>query len=182
MSVSMRLGNAHAAPIAAILFLAAPAMAQAQTAASCLGVTFANPSTGRPICSKSFNFTGDCNGGDMVYSWTIAGRGGWQVKPWENQPIDIIGVEVVDASGSPHSFWMVGNNHAPDPMAWVGPNQWHTSNIFPTGFSWPFPASSRAATSDYFDLHGACSSGSASLWVTFYYAPERGASLPPHPP
>ena len=124
------------------------------------------------LFSQSFEFTGACTGGEMVYSWTI-GRGPDQgdhfIHPWLPFDITIRGVSLV-TNAAPLMFWMVGNNADGDAMAFMAKNEFRVMNWFPSGAGFAFPGTKDQDKNDYIDLHGACAKGPADLILTLYYS------------
>jgi hypothetical protein len=149
-----------------------------------------NPPAGvSALHSRSFQLTGTCNGRDMVYSWSINGRGGGGgvppasgdrgasfIYPWVTSDITIRAVEIVEIPAAPgaalprYSFLMLGNNADQDAMLFLDADHIYARHDFPAGTGFEFPGSSDGDALTYIDLHGSCTDQmAATVLCTFYY-------------
>lgn len=162
-----------------LLILLPPAFALSAYGQTCQGTSLAAIPGQHLLCSANWHFSGTCNSHDQVKSWTaINGTTrpkDWRIYPWENQPISIVGVELVKFSGGPAIYFMVGNAVTPDTMAWLGPNETHAKIMYPAGSGMYFPSRQTENPRDYIDLHGSCvndgrsGSSAVDLFLTIYY-------------
>lgn len=138
-----------------------------------------------PSCSASWQFTGTCTGGDMVFNWTINGTsspGTWHIPPWENQPIEVYATEITNLASVAQSWWMIGDDYVPDATMFMGFGETHRYKPFPPGKSFSMPAIG-AGPAVYLDWHGPCPSGAAANgMLTVYYNVAATIAPPPPPP
>jgi hypothetical protein len=151
-----------------------------------------NPPAGTlDLFSKSYQMTGACNGGDMVYTWSINGapggggvppapssNGASFIYPWRPNDISIRAAEILlippgpSTAGMPrYSFLMIGNNTANgDAMVFLAAGELHARHDYPAGTAFEFPGTSDGDATTYMDLHGSCTPGMvANVMLTFYY-------------
>lgn len=123
--------------------------------------------------SQAWLMRGVCNGQDQVYSWHVEGEPPQKdafLRPWEADPIKIIGIELTKIQGGPTQFWMAGNNIVGDAMLWLGSNEDHGRHDFPPGATMPMMGKADATDLSYIDLHGAClGGGPVAIYYTVYY-------------
>jgi hypothetical protein len=165
------------AGIMLLLLLGSDALAQTTTQ-SCQGQSFQVQTGVKLVCSAAWQFFGNCDGTDQVYSWAIKGKypsNSWQIVPWEPFPISIVGFQLVKQSGDPHDFFMIGNHWVPDPMLFMGKDDTQAQIMLPAGYGFPFPATGPSADA-YLDLHGSCSGGRI---VNFYHRLRAAVGLGP---
>lgn len=155
-----------------------------------LNKTYRLDETFKPIAACTFTFmNGPCDGQDMVLRWPQIIRvdgaviPGWQIRPWEPNPIVIRAFQLMKMSGPAHQWMMVGNNFMPDAQVRLGAGEtkgwWGT----PEGTGVPFPGINDNNPLAYFDLHGlAYGGGVASYQLDIIYTPLAGAVVEPPPP
>lgn len=106
-------------------------------------------------------FSGTCNGLDQVA----------QYMPWESIGIKIIGVEIAVSEISNQQYIYAGNSYVANKMAWLGKNDTHHANWFPSGSFFYFPPIGTNG-SPHVSLHVACGgSGTFQVNITIYYQP-----------
>lgn len=143
-----------------------------------IALTFAMPSwtakAGTSPNSVVWSYTGVCNSTDQVTSWTITGPGvsGYKItSSWLNEPIHIIGFDILQVTGGAPLFWAIGSfiPRGGDMLMWT--DQRHAVQFFPAGISIPVLPS----TGNMFDLHGSCSGGAAvTIFLTVYFTYDVG--------
>lgn len=144
-----------------------------------------SPPTGiQTLYSQSYQMSGTCTGGDMVYTWSVNGappgngspppagqNGASFIYPWVTGDITIHGTELTVLSENVTYWWfMIGNDADGDTMLFLGSNKNHETNWFPQGTGFQFPGTSDGDSTTYIDLHGGCPSGeSIAVMLTVYY-------------
>jgi hypothetical protein len=150
------------------------------------------PSNFAEVFSQDFAFSGTCTGNDMVYSWSIDGKPGGEghqpkpdelgksfLYPWLPDEIVIVGAELIKLPPKPgatgpdsmpqYTFLMAGDNAHGDALLFLGADELHDRNNFPSGTGKPFPGTRDMTPLTYIDLHGACTAGLHALVILNLY-------------
>lgn len=157
------------------------------------------------LLSQSFQFTGLCDNYDMVYRWSINNAPGGEgvvpppteygksfIYPWRDEPIWIVGAELVCLPPAPgamtrpgwpvtlglympsFSFLMIGNNYCGDNMLKMDGTKYSDRVMYPAGCGFDFPASSEKTPLTYIDLHGAGSKDyMGNVMMTLFFTPKE---------
>jgi hypothetical protein len=160
----------------------------------CNGISGADASQVKPLCSATWAMTATCTGEDLWDKWKIfdgrTKRPDAFIKPFEDVSVDVVGYELVNMSGRPASefanaWFMIGSGMTgyPDAMLWLGPGEMHSRVMFPNGFGqhWPgVDVAKKSRLEDIIDLHGSCFGGKdVVVYLTVYYSPIAPAESRP---
>jgi len=122
------------------------------------------------MLSKTFYAGGTFSGQDQVPTMTdsrsqnAAPVHGIGMEPWEDKPIDILGVDIVFFQGASYlNYSFAGNSFTPDVMRWFG-----QGNPITAGRSFAFPGKSEDPP--HIDCHVSGQAGqNFQLFYTVYY-------------
>jgi hypothetical protein len=191
------------AAIVTVLISLGASSARSEQLQSCEGHPYVMADGQNVICSATWEFNANCsNGPDMWSDWKVTGRVDEPdafVRPWLDVPILVVGYELVKLPrgrfkwpwnlGFDHygSWFMIGSTITPDAMAFLGPGEAHSKQMWPrnSGQLWPRAADAKpikpirdasgkitGAEGDLINLHGVCYGGAVRVLLTIYYTPQ----------
>jgi hypothetical protein len=111
--------------------------------------------SGSTLCSKTFYGEGICDGSDQLVVLKADGLPSVAiVKPWEPEPISIVGVEITFIKPPRHlTYAYAGNGATPNQMLFMGQGQAHARVFYPHGLGFKLPG---AGAPGHIDLHVSC--------------------------
>jgi hypothetical protein len=148
-------------PLLVSLFTVVPVDAQTQT----------------PLYTQTFQIHAPCDNEDIVYRASIVGfpPGTWKMTPWLEESITILFAQIVKFSGGAHAWLMLGSHVTSDAMVYLPSDRMEATQTYPSGTGKMFPAKGQATSTDYMNLHGACTGGTLGVFIVFGYViqPQR---------